>query len=160
VIDPVSAFTLAVSAFNGVKKLVEAGREVEDVVGQLGKWYTAVADHKAASEQLKNPPLFRKLLHAGSIEQQALEITIHEQKFREQEKELREIIMYRYGQDVYLDMMRTRRRLKDEREKMSRRQIARRKSLVENTLLWGLLAVVLAVAIYAGAWLWSVIEAR
>lgn len=159
-IDPVSAFTVAVGAFNTVKRLVEAGREVEDVAGQLGKWFGAVADHRLASEQIKNPPLFRKLLHAGSIEQQALEITIHEQKFMAMEKELREIIMYRYSTEVYLDMMRTRRRLRDEREQMVKRQAMRRRRFIEQSLLWTVLAALLAASIWLGILMLDLFERR
>ena len=159
-IDPVSAFTMAVSAFNGVKKLVEAGQEIEDVAGQLGKWFGAVADHKKASEKVKNPPLFRKLLDAGSIEQQALEITIHEQKFREMETQLREIIMYRYGNQVYIDMMRTRARLRDERAKAEKDLTQRRRDFVTNAVLLLLIGLSLAILIYIGSWLYEFKQAK
>jgi hypothetical protein len=43
-LDPVSAVMAATAAYNGVKKLIETGRELEDIAGTLGKWYTAVAD--------------------------------------------------------------------------------------------------------------------
>jgi hypothetical protein len=154
-LDPVSAFTLAVSAFNGVKKLVEAGREIEDVAGQLGKWFGAVAQHRQASEKIKNPPLFRKLLDAGSVEQQALEITIHEQKFREMETQLREIIMYRYGQQVYLDMLRTRARLREERERAEKQLAQRRENFVTSAIVVVLAALTLAVLVYVGNWLYE-----
>ena len=36
--DPISIFMAASAAFNTVKKLVEAGREIEDVLGQIGVW--------------------------------------------------------------------------------------------------------------------------
>lgn len=159
-IDPVSAFAVAVSSFNAVKKLVEAGREVEDVVGQLGKWFSAVADHRTASDQVKNPPIFRKLLHAGSIEQQALEITIHEQRFIAMEKELREMIVYRYGTEVYIEMMKTRRRLRAEREQMAKRQAMRRKDFIEQSLLWVLLAALLAVSIWLGILFFDLLKER
>jgi len=37
-IDPVSAFAMASAAFNGIKKMVDAGKEFEDVLGQIGIW--------------------------------------------------------------------------------------------------------------------------
>ena len=43
-IDPVTAFAAANAAFKGVKMLVGAGREMQDVSKQLGQWYCAVAD--------------------------------------------------------------------------------------------------------------------
>ena len=35
--DPVTAITTATAAFNVVKRMVSAGREVEDTLGQLGE---------------------------------------------------------------------------------------------------------------------------
>ena len=57
-IDPVSAFALANAAYNAIKRGIEMGREIEDMGGQLGTWFGAVADVKAAEEEAKNPPLF------------------------------------------------------------------------------------------------------
>lgn len=149
-VDPVTAFTVAVSAFNTVKKLVAAGKEVESVVGQLGKWYTAIADHGAAAAKKKKPPLFRKLLHAGSVEQEALEITVHQQKLRDMEKELRELITYAYGADVYANMIAMRRKIREEREQAAKEQARRQKEFLEATFWYSILGVVASVAIYFG----------
>ena len=49
-IDPVSAFALASSAFSMIKKAVAAGREIEDCVGYFGKFFQGVSDvNKAAT---------------------------------------------------------------------------------------------------------------
>lgn len=149
-IDPVTAFTTAVAAFNTVKKLVAAGKEVESVVSQLGKWYTAIADHGAASAAKKKPPLFRKLLHAGSVEQEALEIIVHQQKLRDMEKELRELITYAYGADVYANMIAMRRKIREEREREAKEHARRRKEAAEATFWWTIAGTLAAVAIYFG----------
>ena len=36
-IDPFTAFSVATAAFNGIKKVVEVGREVQDVYSQLSE---------------------------------------------------------------------------------------------------------------------------
>ena len=43
-IDPITAVATATTAFNGIKKMVEAGQNIESTFGQIGKWYGAVAD--------------------------------------------------------------------------------------------------------------------
>jgi hypothetical protein len=43
-IDPISAITMATSAYNMVTRMVSAGREFEDTAQQLGKWFGAVSD--------------------------------------------------------------------------------------------------------------------
>ena len=79
-IDPITAISAATAAFNGVKKLVAAGRDIEDVVGQLGKWYGAAADLSRAEQQRKNPPMFSRLFMSGSVEEEALAIIVQKKK--------------------------------------------------------------------------------
>ena len=52
-IDPITAFGVATTAFKGIKALVHAGREVEDVTSQIGKWFGAVADYQHAATEKK-----------------------------------------------------------------------------------------------------------
>ena len=52
----------------------------------------------------------------GSIEQMTLDITINKQKILEQEKELRTLIQYTYGMNVYNEMIELRRKLRKKRE--------------------------------------------
>ena len=116
-LDPITAIATATAAFNGVKKLVAAGRELEDCMGQMAQWYTAISDLSEAEKIAKNPPLFKKLTSRKSVEQEALEIFAHRRKAQAQEKELREIILYAYGKDAWIELIGLRRRIRLEREK-------------------------------------------
>ena len=133
-IDPVSAFALATGAFNMIKKAVEAGREIEDCVGYFGKFFQGVSDINKAEEEAKNPPLFRKLLSGGSVEEEAFQAVVHKQKVQQMENELRELITYRYGVEVYREMIQMRRTIKEERERTVYKQQERRKALLWNGL--------------------------
>ena len=70
-IDPVSAIALATGAFNTIKAGFAAGRDIESMGGDLGRWMGAVSDIKKADEYNKKPPLFKKIfsatIFAGSI---------------------------------------------------------------------------------------------
>jgi len=134
-IDPVTAITAATAAFNGVKKLVAAGREIEDVVGQLGKWYGAAADLSRAETQRKNPPIFTKLFAGGSIEQEALEIIVHKKKLEEQEKQLQDLLNIRFGFGTWKEMVELRRKIRKEREETLYKQQERRAAFLEGVLL-------------------------
>ena len=41
--DPITAIATATAAFNTVKKMVSMGRDVEETLGQIGKWYGAMS---------------------------------------------------------------------------------------------------------------------
>ena len=140
-IDPVSAFALATGAFNMIKKAVEAGREIEDCVGYFGKFFQGVSDINKAEEEAKNPPLFKKLLSRGSVEEEAFQAVVHRQKVQQMENELRELITYRYGNEVYRDMLIMRRQIRQEREQTVYKQQQRRKAFLWNSLYISLISI-------------------
>jgi hypothetical protein len=150
--DPITIFATATAAYNAVKKGIEVGRELSDMGGQLGQWFTAVADFNATAERKAKPPLFKKLLSSGSVESEALQITLHKQKILEMEKELRELIMYRFGGDVYQQMMQERRRIRDQREQEIHAQKRRQEAFIENSLYLAAIAVCVALMGWAATW--------
>jgi hypothetical protein len=133
-LDPVSALAIATSAYNVIKKGIEMGRELEDMGGQLGTWFGAVADVKSAEEEAKDPPLFKKLISSGSVEQQALQALIARKKIEQQERELRELIVWRWGTEEYTAMMRDRARIKDTRAKAIQNQRRKMRKFIANVL--------------------------
>ena len=117
-IDPVSAYAAATAAYKGVKMLINAGREIEDVSKQLGAWYGAVADITRAESQRKNTTWLEKKQHGeASIEQQAMDITIRAKKLKEFESEIKFMLDYRFGLGTYDEMLGMRRKIRAERER-------------------------------------------
>lgn len=147
-IDPITAIGAATAAFNGIKQLVAAGREIEDVVGQLGKWYGAAADLQRAETQRKNPPIFTKLFAGGSVEQEALEILVHKKKLEEQEKQLQDLLNIRFGFGTWKEMIELRRKIKKEREETLYKQQERRQAFLEGIAI--ILLVLAGFAILIG----------
>ena len=133
-IDPVSALAIATSAYKAIKKGIEMGRELEDMGGQLGSWFGAVSDVKNAEEEAKDPPLFKKLVAKGSVEQQALQALFARKKIEQQEKELRELIVWRWGTEEYTAMMRDRVKIKDTRARALQAQRRKMRNFIINTL--------------------------
>lgn len=134
-IDPITAITVATTAFNSVKRMVEVGREIEDVAGQLGKWYGAAADLSRSEQQLKNPPLFKKLFSGGSVEEQALQIIIHQKKMKEQEQQLQFMLDMRFGYGTWKEMIQLRRKIAKEREETVYKQMERRQDIIDACLI-------------------------
>ena len=52
-IDPVTAIAGATAAFNTIKAGFAAGREIESMAGDLGRWVGAGSDIKKAEEESK-----------------------------------------------------------------------------------------------------------
>ena len=61
--DPISLMAAATTAFNGIKKAVEVGKEVQQVYGELSKWASAAGNLQAFINQNKEKPpgIFEKI---------------------------------------------------------------------------------------------------
>ena len=115
---------------------------------QLSRWYGAVSDFNYADKEVNSASGVSKLLMKGSIEQMALDITIHKQKILEQEKELRVLIQYTYGMPVYNEMIELRRKLRKKREDEIYRKRELKRTILEFFLV--LLLIVLAAGFVIG----------
>ena len=115
-LDPITAVATATSAFNLIKKGIAFGNDLESMTNSLSRWYGAVSDFNYAEKEVNSKGGISKLLMKGSIEKMALDITVNKQKILEQEKELRTLITYTYGPNIYNEMIELRRRLKKQRE--------------------------------------------
>lgn len=139
----VTAIAVASAAFNFVKKGIETGKELEGMSQQLGKWFEATSAFKVHEKAITNPPLFKKLLFKGSVEQEALQIVMHRKQIERQEIELRELIMQQYGLDTYREMLQMRRQIAVSRDNMLLKRKQAFKAFRLNALLLFLISSLL-----------------
>lgn len=154
-IDPVTAVAMATGAFNAVSKLVAAGREVDDCFQQIGKWYSAVADFNEAKRQSENPPLLRKLVNKSSVEEEAMNIFIQQKKIAEQEKQLRELLLWSYGPQAYQELQQLRRNIRETRERTVYQQARKRKNLLWDIMGWSFVGLMSYALYEATVWVMS-----
>ena len=138
-IDPVTAFAAANAAFKGIKMLVGAGREIQDISQQLGSWYGAVADIQKAESQRKNPTWLDKTTHGtDNIEQEAMDIVIRKKTLMEREKEIKFMLNMRFGPATYDDMLQMRRQIRKEREETVYAAMEAKRQIQNNMAIGGL----------------------
>jgi hypothetical protein len=142
--DPLSLVALASSSFRSVQLLVNKGAEIEQVAQQLGKWFSYASDIKQAEKESENPPIFKKLFSGGSVEEEALNATIARKKLEEQEKHIRELIIWAYGKETYVEMMQMRRDIRVRRQTAIYNQRKRKQKIADA------IAVVVGVAVASG----------
>lgn len=133
--EPLALLSMATTAFKGVQKLVQAGREIEDVAQHLGRWYGYAADIKEAQKTAENPPLFKKILANGSVEEEALNAIIIKKKIEQQEKDIRDLIVVVYGIETYREMIRMRKEIKAKRERLVYKQKRRRRMYLDGIFM-------------------------
>ncbi len=161
--DPITIIAAATAAFNGVKKAVELGREVQDVYSQLSEWAGHVGDfHKAVAAMEmrdKKPGLFDRISFAKSETAEAFDMYAAKQKIIEMEKEIYHMFTYgelsHLGRDGYDEFRRMRREVTEKRQKMVMDQMERRREFFKAIKLWGLVSIVVTMG---GAMLWFMID--
>ena len=146
--DPVTisaAVATASTAFNGIKRAFQAGRDLESMSQDLSRWMGAVSDVDAAHKSAKNPTMFRKVLGGGSIEQEAIEAFTAKKKLEEQRYELQQFIKFTHGTAAWDDLLRMEGQIRKRRQK----EIYDKKIFREKVIGYVALAVVLIVGISA-----------
>jgi hypothetical protein len=103
-------------------------------VGQLGKWYTAASDIRAAGE-LQKPSAFRRLVDSKSVETEALNQIIAKKKLLEHERELRSMIVMRFGIESYKEMIQMRRDIRATREQELYAKMRLKQNIVDAAIL-------------------------
>ena len=128
-IEIAAAVSMATSAFGAIKKAMETGQEVEDMIGYFGKFFDAKDQLSEANMKATTSSFIGKLFNGSSVEAQALEVTAARHKIMAIEKELREYLIYTGQIGFYEDMMKERRAIRLARAKAAK-EAAERKAMI------------------------------
>lgn len=128
-IEVAAAVSMATSAFGAIKKAMETGQEVEDMIGYFGKFFDAKDQLSEANMKATTSSFVGKLFNGSSVEAQALEVTAARHKIMAIEKELREYLIYTGQIGFYEDMMKERRAIRLARAKAAK-EAAERKAIM------------------------------
>jgi hypothetical protein len=139
--DPVTLMATITASYNGLKKAVAMGREVQDIFKQLGKWAEG-ADQMYSwirAQETKKPGLFQSIKFDKSETAEALDIAAAKLQLAQMEEEIKVMFVYGelsgLGSNGYSDFIRSRKEIREKRQKIIRDQIKRRKRFVENLFL-------------------------
>ena len=150
--DPVSALATATAAFNVLKKGFQVGRDIESMASDLGRWMSAMSDLTEAEKQAKNPPIFKKLVFKGSVEQEAMEIFAAKKKAAQMREDLRNFISWTYGKSHWDELVRMEGQIRKERQETIYKQAQRRRAFMEAVGI-GFLAIFFGSALLGLVWL-------
>lgn len=141
--DPVSAFAIATSAYQAIRKGFQIGKEVESMAGDIGKWMNALNHIKDGHDKAKG----RRF---GSVEEEALETFSIKKKAEKMEEELRNFIIANYGLKGWNEIIRIQAHIRKERLAEKRRKEQQIQQIIE----WGtIVSLVLMIGTFA-VWVW------
>ena len=130
-VDPVSAMAIAGAAFNTLKKGVSIGRDIESMGKSLSQWMSAVSDIDRAHHEAKNPPIFKKIFNAKSVEEEAIELFTQKKQLENQRDELRRLISSMCGPNAWQELLRMEADIRKQRKETLYAQREARKQFVE-----------------------------
>ena len=99
------AITAANTAFNAIKRGFQAGREIESMGKDLGRWMSALSDIDNAEKSAKNASPLRKLFKGKEIEASAIEAFTAKKKLEAQRQELKSFINFHYGANSWNEIL-------------------------------------------------------
>ena len=156
-IDPITlgtAVTAATTAYNGIRKAIMIGKEIEDLSGELCRLMKAVSDvdniHKSAS----NPSAIDRIFN-GSIEQVAIESFASKKKLQKQREELKNFLIAHYGLQAWDDLIKEEGRIRRQRSEAIYQREEQKRKMRDYTII-GIALFVGIACIFWGIWFVSV----
>ena len=92
--DPVTLLGIATTSYTVLRKGIAAGREIESMAGDLGRWMGAI-------QNIKTYHATAKSRRFGSVEEEALESFAALKKAEQMENELRNFVIGHYGMSAW-----------------------------------------------------------
>ena len=136
-IDPITlsaAVSGATAAYNGIKKAIYMGREIEDLSSQLSTWMKAVSDVDNIHKNASNPSTFDKLFN-GSVEEVAIESFASKKKLAKQREDLKNFLVAHYGMTAWDDLIRDEGRIRKARQEAVYAKQAQQRMIRDYTIM-------------------------
>jgi hypothetical protein len=126
-IDPFTAFAAAQAAVAGIQKAIKLGKDINQLVGEFGKFFDAKdVVQKAANDNAKK---------GQSDTGKAMEIVMQANALREAEEALKHQLVYGGYPELWEMMLKERMKIKQAREKAERVAAAERKKVSAQRIL-------------------------
>lgn len=142
----------ATAAFNTIKNMIAAGRDIESCIGDVSRWMKMASDIDQAEKQSKNPPLFKKLFAAGSVEEEALAAYAAKKKLEAQRQELKTFLNMSYGPQAWADLIQLEGRIRKQRKEAIYKQQEMRRKVIE-IIAAGILILTITTLLVSLVWL-------
>lgn len=146
--DPITAITVATTAYNTIKKGIQVGKEIESMSGDLGRWMNAISAVKTSHSKAKG----RRF---GSVEEEALETFAAKKKAEQMENELRNFVIGQHGMNAWQEIIRIQGELRKKQKEAEILAAQKRDELIYNLFIIGLIVLFVSLTLPI---LWVVIQ--
>ena len=141
--DPFTIMAGATSAYQGIKKAVEVGRDISSMGKTLGQWSKAVSDLDFLEQQSKKPPIYK---YFSDTQSNALEIWTQKQKMSEMREELKTHISWTYGPSAWREIV----KIEAEQRKAQRDAVYAKKEFVDGVINFVVITIITLIGLSLG----------
>jgi hypothetical protein len=159
--DPLTIYAGAQATIAGIKGAIAMGKDINNLIGEVSKFYSMADQVHVASTKKKIESIKKS---DAQIAAEALEIAWASKKLREDERYLKDMLIWSGNDDVYYEMIAERTRMAKERadqERLETERLQRQREtmgeLIMNTLLF-IAAVACIIPIGALAWQFLIVR--
>ena len=152
-VDPISCVAMATGAFKALKVAIGAGKDLQDMTGQLATWGKAFSDCTNLEEREKNPPFWKKTFK-GSDEETALEIFANKKKMEQMRSEIKEHITWHYGKSAWDEVLAIEASMRKRRKEELYRKQAQIDAMI-NFAIGSVIFLISAAFLAFVGWLWG-----
>lgn len=124
--------TAAVAAFTAVKSGIQAGRELQDMVGDLGKLWGGLDSARASHNQTRTKAMRNEFI---SVEEEALKTFADKRKADEIEKELHQFITYTLGAEAWAQLIEIRGQVRKQRQEQAAAALKKKRKIIDGILI-------------------------
>ena len=159
--DPLTIYAGAQATIAGIKGAIAMGKDINNLIGEFGKFFHLADQVHIASTKKKIESIKKS---NSQIAAEALEIAWASKKLREDERYIKDMLIWSGNADVYYEMISERTRMSKERAAAERREEERiqkkREEIGEFIMSLLLFAAVMSCIIPFGALLWQFLIER
>ena len=140
--DPFTAMAAATSAYKGIKKAIDVGRDISSMGSTLSSWSKAVSDLDFLEQKAQKPPMYKMFTNTQS---DALEIWTQKQKLKEMREELKEYISFVYGPSAWREIV----KIEGEQRKAQRDAVYAKKEFIDSCINGAIITLIVLAGIGA-----------
>ena len=136
-IDPITlgtAVSVASQTYTQIKKLIQHGKDIEEMSETLGKWMGAVSDIDNINKSSSNPSTFDKLFN-GSVEEVAMQSYSAKLKIQKQREELKNWIVGHYGLQGWENLLKEEGRIRRQRSEAIYQREEQKRMIRDYTIM-------------------------
>ena len=151
------AVSVATQSFALLKSAFAAGRDIEQMSGDIGRWLSAVSDVERREKEVKRPPFYKKLFAAGSVEQEAVQVFAAKKRLEKQRQELKNFVIAHHGMKGWDDLIKLEGQIRKQRQRAIYEQREARQQLIEWAAIISVVSAAILLLIY---FVWLASEAK